>query len=135
MADDDFPTPDVDPLLQQRAQTALQQVPLSAGQTVVLARGPQVVAHRGDLKPTEAQDVAGHVADGWQHRGQTARIQFMLLPLLTDERLLYTLPLADGYFLTVVEGSDVPLSRVSGLARQLAALLERAGLKRYTSAL
>jgi hypothetical protein len=59
----------------------------------------------------------------------------MLLPLLTDERLLYTLPLADGYFLTVVEGSDVPLSRVSGLARQLAALLERAGLKRYTSAL
>jgi hypothetical protein len=135
MADDDSPTPDIDRLLQQRAQTALQQVPLSAGQTVVLARGPQVVAHRGDLKPTEAQDVAGHVAGGWQERGQTARIQFMRLPLLADERLLYTLPLDNGYFLTVVEGSDVPLSRVSGLARQLAALLERAGLKRYTNAL
>lgn len=118
---------------QLRLQSALKQVALSAGQTVVVARGPQVLAHRGELKLTEAQDVAVHVAQGWQDQGQSARIQFMRLPLLADERLLYTLPLADGYLLTIVEFAGGSFSRVTQLARQLAPLLESAGLSSYNS--
>lgn len=114
--------------LTRQLQTALKQVPLSTGQTVIVARGSQVIAHRGDLKPTEAQDVAGHVAEGWQTRGQTARLQFMRLPLLSDECLLYTLPLNDGFLLTIVEGAEVPLSHASHLARRLLPLLGSAGL-------
>lgn len=115
-------------------QTALKQVALSADQTVIVAWGPQVLAHRGDLKLTEAQDVAVHVAEGWDDHGQSARIQFMRLPLLTDERLLYTLPLANGYLLTIVEIADGPISRVSQLAGRLMPLLESVGLSSYNSA-
>lgn len=134
MNDDAAPPPETDRLLKQKVQTALNQVPLMAGQTVVIARGPQVLVHRGDLKPIEAQDIAVQVAEGWHDRGQTVRIQFMRLPLLAEERLLYTSTLAAGYFLTVVDGADAPLTRVAGLARQLQPLLEQAGLAGYNPA-
>lgn len=126
--------PATDRQFKQQVQAALKQVALTAGQTVIVARGPQVVAHRGELKLTEAQDIAGHVSNGWQERGQTARIQFMRLPLLADERLLYTQPLSAGFLLTIVERAEVPLSRSSQLARQLLPLLETAGLTRYNTA-
>lgn len=115
-------------LVRLRAQEALKQVPLSAGQTVIVAYGPQVLVCKGDLKSTESQDVANHVADGWQERGQSARIQFMRLPMLTEDRLLYSQPLGSGYFLTVVDSSDSNLPRVTQLIRQLRPLLEGAGL-------
>lgn len=123
--------PDSDTSRRLQLQTVLKQVALSAGQTVVVAWGPQVLAHRGDLNLTEVQDIAVQVAEGWHDHGQSARIQFMRLPLLADERLLYTLPLADGYLLTVVELADGPLGRVSQLARQLVPLLEGVGLSGY----
>lgn len=134
MVDEAASLPETDRLLKQKVQTALKQLPLMAGQTVVIARGPQVLAHRGDLKPIEAQDIAVQVAEGWHDRGQTVRIQFMRLPLLADERLLYTLALAGGYFLTVVDSADAPLARVAGLTRQLQPLLEQAGLAGYNPA-
>lgn len=115
-------------LVTLRAQEALKQVALATGQTVIIAYGPQVLAHKGALKPAETQDVAGHVAEGWQERGQSARIQFMHLPTLPEERLLYSQPLGNGYLLTVVDNSDSTLPRVTRLVRQLLPLLESAGL-------
>lgn len=109
-------------------QQALQRVSLAAGQTIVVARGPQLLAHKGALKLTEAQTVASQVAEGWQERGQSARIQFMRLPMLVDESLLYTQPLGDDLFLTVIDSDGSGLPQVIGLARQVLPLLESAGL-------
>ncbi|MEZ4517761.1 MAG: hypothetical protein R3C44_13365 [Chloroflexota bacterium] len=56
--------PNSEQLYRQQAQAVLQQIALAADQTVLIARGPQVLVHRGDLKPTEAQDIAAQVAEG-----------------------------------------------------------------------
>ncbi len=128
MADELPSKSESDRALRQQVQKALKQVALAAGQTVIVARGPQVVAHRGDLKLTEAQDVADHVAEGWQDRGQTARVQFMRLPLLADERLLYTQALTNGYLLTVTESADVPLSQLQQAGEPASAVAGAHGL-------
>lgn len=119
------------PINTAAARTLLQQAPLAANQTVILARGPQLMAYRGDLKNTEAMDVAVFVAEQWSDTGQTVRLQFMRLPVLPAERLLYTCRLQDGFLLTITDAADAPLSRVTGLAGQLLRLLERIGLNGY----
>jgi hypothetical protein len=135
MANQDPSRPEPDRPSKQQLLTALKQVALSSGQTVIVAFGPQVIVHRGELNATEAQDIAAYVAGGWQERGQTARIQFRRLPAMPEERLLYSLPLNDGFLLSIVESADMPLSQVTHLARRLIPLLESAGLTRYNPAL
>jgi hypothetical protein len=115
----------------EAARKLLQQIPLSANQTVILARGPQLLAHRGELKLTEALDIAVYVANGWKEQGQQARVQFMRLPIMPNERLLYTRRLRGDFLLTFVDAADAPLPRLSQLANQFMALLESSSRNGY----
>lgn len=116
---------------QTAARLILQQAPLANSQSTILARGKQLIAHRGDLKLAEAQDIAVSVADGWDSLDQTGRIQYMRLPLLPEERLLYTVQYGDEMLLTVCDSADAPLQRLMVLADQLLALLETTPLSGY----
>ena len=108
----------------------LQHVPLTVSQTVIVTRGPQVIASRGVLKPVEAADVAVFIAEGWEERDQTLRIQFMRLPLSSFARLLLTWPLRGGYQLTLVDTEEASLDQLRHLAKQLITVLQAAGIGR-----
>lgn len=116
---------------QEAARKLLQQIPLSANQTVLLARGPQLLAHRGELKLTEALDIAVFVANGWQDVGQQARIQFMRLPIVPSERLLYTCRLGPEFLITFADAADAPLPRLIELAQQFLGKLQPNDLSGY----
>lgn len=135
MPGDSSPLKDSGPLREQTqiARRVLQQVPLAPNQTIVFARGPQLIAHRGNLKLAEAQDIAVHVDRTWEERGQSVRVQFMRLPALPTECLLYTVRLGDNRFLTLVDSENGTLSQLARLSEQLVGLLERTGLNGYNT--
>jgi len=108
----------------------LHGIPLGATQTVIVARGPQALAYRGALKPVEAADVAIYVNNHWRDNGQTLRIQFMRMPLLTAGRLLLTYPLRGEMRLIVVDHDDASLEQLHGLSGQLLGVLAVAGITR-----
>lgn len=115
----------------EAARRLLQQIPLSANQTVLLARGPQLLAHRGELRQTEALDIAVFVAGGWNERGQAARVQFMLPPAISEDRLLYTCRLGSQFLVTFADAVDAPLPALMQLAEQFLSMVQSSALNGY----
>jgi len=110
---------DTGKLNRKAAEAVIRKVELQPGQTIIFSRGPVLLLFRGDLKAAEATDIAVQVADTWADAGQTIRIQFMRLPLLPTECLLYTTYLNARYLLTIVDSADASFLRVKRLAEAL----------------
>lgn len=119
--------PSVDPDIIRRL---LLGIPLGASQTAIVARGPQVIAYRGAFKQVEAADVAIHVQNGWRDAGQTMRIQFMRMPLLTTGRILLIYPLRNEIRLILVDHAEAGLDQLRDLGGQLLGVLDVAGITR-----
>lgn len=115
----------------EAARKLLQQIPLSPNQTVLLARGPQLLAHRGELRQTEALDIAVYVAGGWKEQGQAARVQFIQLPITPPDRLLFTCRLGTQFLVTFVDAADAPLPDLIRLAEQFLAMVQSNALNGY----
>lgn len=113
--------PDTGQLNRKAAEAVIRKAELQPGQTIIFSRGPTLLLFRGELKAAEAAEIASQVADSWNDTGQTARIQFMHLPLLPTENLLYTTYLSGKYLLTIVDSADASFPRVKRLAESLQA--------------
>jgi hypothetical protein len=120
--------PDTGKLNRKAAEAVIRKVELQPGQAIIFSRGPMLLLFRGDLKAAEATDIAVQVADTWNDAGQTVRIQFMRLPLLPTECLLYTIYLNAKYLLTIVDAADAPFLRVKRLAEAVQAGFSQFGL-------
>jgi hypothetical protein len=116
---EDSDRPDTGKLNRKAAEAVIRKVELQPGQTIIFSRGPVLLLFRGELKAAEATDIAVQVADTWTDTGQTVRIQYMRLPLLPTECLLYTTFLRAKYLLTIVDTADATFSRVKRLAETL----------------
>lgn len=111
--------PDTGKLNRKAAEAVIRKVELQPGQTIIFSRGPMLLLFRGELKAAEAAEIATQVANTWIDNGQTARIQFMQLPLLPTENLLYTSYLSGKYLLTIVDSAETSFPRVRRLAESL----------------
>ena len=93
-------------------------------QTIVFARGAKLLAYWGELKESEAANVAVHVGEGWADNLLPSRLQFIHLPARAGALQLFTYRVAEDFLVTMVALPEAPLTEVRQQARRMAKKLK-----------